>query len=210
MAREWILNSMMNRFQLNYKRNVGPTSASIRECEPRNKDEWANYYFSYVKSREHIERLGEKLYIKITEVLPKELEDITEQHCIDYIFEMVIDRTYAGYQNEIRTIYGQLEKNLACKILPSPDEWDRLFNIDFYIKIDDKCIGLQIKPVDRNIQLPQIHKERMIAENTHAEWTKKFGGKVFFIYSMGVSNNKTIVNKEVVKEIADEMKRLKS
>jgi len=25
MAKEWILNSAMNRFQLNFKRNVGPT-----------------------------------------------------------------------------------------------------------------------------------------------------------------------------------------
>ena len=30
MAKEWILNSAMNRFQLNFKRNVGPTSESIR------------------------------------------------------------------------------------------------------------------------------------------------------------------------------------
>ncbi|NTW84443.1 MAG: hypothetical protein HGB36_13990 [Chlorobiaceae bacterium] len=33
MAKEWILNSAMNRamnrFQLNFKRNVGPTSESI-------------------------------------------------------------------------------------------------------------------------------------------------------------------------------------
>lgn len=32
MAKEWILNSAMNRFQLNFKRNVGPTSESIRQC----------------------------------------------------------------------------------------------------------------------------------------------------------------------------------
>ncbi len=30
MAKEWILNSAMNRFQLNFKRNVGATSESIR------------------------------------------------------------------------------------------------------------------------------------------------------------------------------------
>ena len=28
MAKEWILNNAMNRFQLNFKRNVGPTSES--------------------------------------------------------------------------------------------------------------------------------------------------------------------------------------
>ena len=49
MAKEWILNSAMNRFQLNFKRNVGATSESIRKCEPRTIDEWKNYYFSNVR-----------------------------------------------------------------------------------------------------------------------------------------------------------------
>ncbi len=29
MAKEWILNSAMNRYQLNFKRNVGAVSESI-------------------------------------------------------------------------------------------------------------------------------------------------------------------------------------
>ena len=40
MAKEWILNSAMNRFQLNFKRNVGPTSESIRKCTPKTVEEW--------------------------------------------------------------------------------------------------------------------------------------------------------------------------
>ena len=44
MAKEWILNSAMNRFQLNFKRNVGPTSEGIRQCAPRTIDEWRDYY----------------------------------------------------------------------------------------------------------------------------------------------------------------------
>ncbi|MDR3049374.1 MAG: MjaI family restriction endonuclease [Elusimicrobiota bacterium] len=36
MAKEWILNSAMNRFQLNFKRNVGATSESIRKCSQKN------------------------------------------------------------------------------------------------------------------------------------------------------------------------------
>lgn len=55
----------MNRFQLNFKRNVGPTSESIRKCEPKSLDEWREYYFKNVRSKEHIEELGKKLYIKI-------------------------------------------------------------------------------------------------------------------------------------------------
>jgi hypothetical protein len=96
MAKEWVLNSAMNRFQLNFKRNVGPTSESIRKCEPKTLDEWKNYYFSQVRSQEHLIELGRKLFLKINEVLVSEIEDLTEQDCIDYIQLVVINRTYDG------------------------------------------------------------------------------------------------------------------
>ncbi|HBQ82086.1 MAG TPA: MjaI family restriction endonuclease, partial [Bacteroidales bacterium] len=90
MAKEWILNSAMNRFQLNFKRNVGPTSESIRKCSPKCLEEWRDYYFSKVKSKEHIIDLGKKLYVKITEVIQSEVADVTEQDCIDYMIQLVI------------------------------------------------------------------------------------------------------------------------
>lgn len=83
MSKEWILNNAMNRFQLNFKRNVGPTSESIRKCSPKSIDEWQKYYFSKVKPKSHIEDLGRKLYTKITEVLPVEIKSVTEQDCIN-------------------------------------------------------------------------------------------------------------------------------
>ena len=89
MAKEWILNSAMNRFQLNFKRNVGPTSESIRQCEPKTMDEWRAYYFKNVRPKEHIEELGKKLHIKITEVIQAEVEEITEQDCIDYMEDIL-------------------------------------------------------------------------------------------------------------------------
>lgn len=100
MAKEWILNSAMNRFQLNFKRNVGATSESIRKCEPKEIEEWRDYYFSKVRSREHIIELGKKLYIKITEVITSEVEAITEKDCIDYMLQLVIDRAFDGYITE--------------------------------------------------------------------------------------------------------------
>src|SRR3989337_1469709 len=93
MAKEWILNSAMNRFQLNFKRNVGPTSESIRQCAPKTLAEWREYYLKNVRSREHIESLGKKLYVKITEVIQAEVEEITEQACIDYIVDRKIELT---------------------------------------------------------------------------------------------------------------------
>lgn len=118
MAKEWILNSAMNRFQLNFKRNVGPTSESIRKCAPGTIDEWREYYFSNVRPKEHIIELGRKLYIRITEVISVE-------------------------------------------------------NVDFFIKIKDKFIGLQIKPVSQGIQLSQIFKEKSLQQKTHKKFVKE-------------------------------------
>ena len=208
MAKEWILNSAMNRFQLNFKRNVGAVSEAIRKCAPKSVGDWKKYYFTNVRSKKHIEELGKKLHIKITEVISAEVEDITEEDCIKYLYNMVINRTFDGYMTEIKTIYGQLQKILGIKIEPAPDEWDRLFNVDFFIKIKDKYIGLQIKTAGGVSHIPEIFKEGAIQAATHKEFTEKFGGKVFYIISIKEGNTKKIHNTEVIQEIEDEIKRL--
>lgn len=210
MAKEWILNSALNRFQLNFKRNVGPTSESIRKCSPKTLEEWRDYYFQNVKPKEHIIELGKKLYIKITEVIQAEVAQITEQDCIDIMIHLVINRTYDGYVTEIQTIYGQLQKILNVNIEPAPDEWDRLFNVDFFIKINDKYIGLQIKPISSGgeTQLPEIFKERNIQLKTHLEFEKEYKGKVFYIYSVKNGEKKEVANLDVIDEIKSEIIRL--
>ncbi len=208
MAKEWILNSVMNRFQLNFKRNVGPTSESIRQCAPRTMDEWREYYFLNVRSKDHLEELGRKLYIKITEVIQAEVEEITEQDCINYMIQLVIDRTFDGYMTEIKTIYGQLERELQIRIEPAPDEWDRRFNVDFFIQVGNSYIGIQIKPINQGIQLSQIFKEKDLQLKTHQKFTSQYGGKVFYIFSSKVGDRKEIQNKEVINEIKQEIERL--
>jgi len=208
MAKEWILNSAMNRFQLNFKRSVGPTSESIRKCEPKTLEKWREYYFSNVRPKEHIIELGKKLYVKITEVISAEVEEITEQDCIDYMLNLVINRTFNGYLTEIKTIYGQLKQILAYEIEPASDEWDRLYNVDFFIKIGNKYIGLQIKPVNQGIQLAQIFKERKFQLKTHEKFKEKFGGQVFYIFSSKTDSKKVIRNPEVIDEIKTEISRL--
>ncbi len=208
MAKEWILNSAMNRFQLNFKRNVGAVSEEIRKCAPKNVEEWESYYFKNVKPREHIEELGKKLYVKITEVISAEVENITEDDCISYMYNMVVDRTFDGYMTEIKTIYGQLQEILNVKIEPASDEWDRLYNVDFFIEINGKFIGLQIKPVNNASHIPEIYKERNLQKNTHEKFTKKYGGKVFYIFSVKEKNKKRIANPEIVKDIRNEIERL--
>jgi hypothetical protein len=208
LPKEWILNSATNRFQLNFKRNVGAVSEAIRKCAPKSLEEWRDYYFKNIRTKEQIEELGRKLYIKITEVIASEVEDITEEDCIHYVYQLVINRTYDGYTTEIRTIYGQLQDQLGVKIEPAPDEWDRLFNVDFYIKVNDKYIGLQIKPASGVSHIPEIFKERNQQAATHKKFTELYGGKVFYVISIKEGNKKVIQNKEVIDEIKTEIKRL--
>ena len=169
-------------------------------------------YFKNVKSQSHIEELGRKLFVKITEVIQSEVLVITEEDCIEYMIQLVIDRTFDGYISEIQTVFGQLQKEIEEKIEPAPDVWDRLYNVDFYIKINDNFIGLQIKPIGNSdssgLQLAQIFKEKSIQQNTHLKFSKKYNGKVFYIFSIKVNGKKIIHNTEVIQELKNEIKRL--
>lgn len=210
MAKEWILNSATNRFQLNFARNVGKVSEEIRKCSPKTLSDWETYYYANVYPKEHLVDLGRKLYVKITEVLVAEIEGVTENDCIDFIVTLVINRTFDGYTTEKQTIYGQLQELLGVKIDSAPDEWDRLFNVDFYIKIKEKYVGLQIKPASGVAHIPEIFKERSLQLKTHEKFTAKYGGKVFYVISMKTGDKKTIYNTDVIEEIRAEIKRLQS
>jgi len=214
--KETLLNYGMNRWGLNKAANVDGTSELIRKCSPKSFEEWEDYYFKNAKqkkrngvkiTREYITELGRKLYIKLSEVVQNELESIAEEECIDYAYNLVMNRTYEGYMGEIQTIYGQLQKALGVKIHPAPDIWDRTYNVDFYIQVNDKYIGLQIKPISSGMALDQYQWDE-IQEITHKKFTNKFGGKVFFVFSVKVGNKKKIHNTEVISEIEEEIKRL--
>lgn len=124
------------------------------------------------------------------------------------MIQFVIDRTYDGYVTEIQTVYGQLQKILGVRIEAAPDEWDRLFNVDFFIKVREKYIGLQIKPVNAGIQLPEIFKEYNLQNKTHQKFTEVFGEKVFYLFSAKIGDKKEIQNKEVIADIQIEIERL--
>lgn len=113
------------------------------------------------------------------------------------------------YKSEIQTIYGRLEEKLGVRIQPAPDEWDRGYNVDFYIDVKGKYIGLQIKPAGY-AYITQIINELEFQKNTHEEFTKKFGGKVFYIISITEGKNKIIHNPEIISEIQREIVRLSS
>ena len=105
--KEFILNYTMNRWKLNQKSNVGPTSDSVRLCNPKTCEEWQNYYFRNVRSSNHLDDLGRKLYDHVKNTLPEEkrfhqdlIDCVTLDDCIAYIHMVVIDRVYNGYLKE--------------------------------------------------------------------------------------------------------------
>lgn len=185
MAKEWILNIATNRWGLNKKNSVGPLALWIRECVPKTLSDWEQYYLKKLaeflkekkinlKPDEYITYLGQKLYVKISETLIAEINDVTEADCIEYIRNLIINRTYEGYHNEVKTIYEYLENTFGTKIYPAPDKWDRLYNVDFYLRAPNRLIGLQIKPLTYE-QLPEIHKWRKWLERTHEKFKKEEG-----------------------------------
>ncbi len=195
------------RWGLNKKNKVGPVAELIRKCSPKTKDEWEYYYYQNVYSKEHLEQLGRTLYIKISEVCRAEIDSIEEQDCIDFVINLVINRTFDGYQSEIQTIYGQLQHELGVRIIPAPDQWDRGYNIDFYIDIKGKYIGLQIKPAGY-AYITQIINEFQFQKKTHEKFTAQYGGNVFYIISIAEGKKKIIHNKKVIDEIKREILRL--
>ena len=219
MSKEWILNIATNRWGLNKKNSVGPVAEWIRECSPKKIEEWESCYKDklkkflerkkiYIKPDEYLEDLGKKLYTKISEVLKKEIEEVSEEDCIVYVKSLVINRTFDGYQTEINTIYSILEKELGVKLIPAPDNWDRLYNVDFYIRVKNKYIGIQIKPISYN-QTPEIHKWKDWLEKSHKKFKEKFGGDVFIVFSVkNKAGRKEIWNKEVIEDIKKEIERL--
>lgn len=214
---EPLLNYGLNRWGLNKAYSVGALSELIRSCAPNEYKEWEEFYFTKGKqkkkngidiTREYITGLGQTLYIKLSEVVQSELAAISEEECIEYAYNLVLRRTYDGYRTEIETIYGQLESAVERKIEPAPDNWDRAYSVDFFIKVKDKFIGIQIKPIASGQALNQYQWIEMHMVN-HQKFESEFGGKVFFVYSTkSTAGKKKIHNIEVIDQIRAEIERL--
>ena len=156
-----------------------------------------------------VEELGERLYCKITEVVVPEWEEafkqLTRQDCIDYIYNLTINRTYDGYLREKSVVNDGLAKLFPELIFEEIDpELDHAGDIDYIARIGNNALGIQIKPITAKANFGSYSlTERMKA--SFADFTEKFGGKVFVVFSL----DKEIANKEVVDEIRKEIERLK-
>ncbi len=220
--KEKVLNYTSNTYQLTRPSKVGEVMALIRECQPKAFKEWEEFYFdkAYTKTkrpikvtRELLDELGERLYSKITEVVIPEwtsaFKDLTLEDCKEYIYEVTIVRTFDGFLLEKSVINDGLAKIFPEVTFEESDpELDHAGDIDYIGRVGDKAFGIQIKPITANSNFGNYNITERMSESFQ-DFEKKFGGKVFVIFSSRQGNRKDIVNKEIIKDIKKEIERLK-
>jgi len=215
--KERVLNYACQTYQLSRPSKVGAVMELIRRCQPQSIEEWECWYFDNAQTntkkptkitKESLRELGERLYSKITQIVIPEWEsafkESTEQDCIDYIYNLTINRTYDGYIREKSVINDGLAKIFTRLEFKETDpELDHAGDVDFTACVGGYQIGIQIKPITANANFGSYSlSERMKA--SFNSFTEKYGGKVFIVYSL----KGEIANKNIVEEIRNEIERL--
>ena len=215
--KEHVLNYACQTYQLSRPNKVGAVMALIRECQPATIEEWETWYFAHAfttgkqpakVTAESLRELGERLYAKIKEVVMPEWQEsfrqLTEQDCIDYIHNLTIQRTYDGFLREKSVVNDGLAKLFPEVIFEETSpELDHAGDIDYMIRVGDRAIGLQIKPVTAQANFGGYSlTERMKA--SFDKFSEEYGGKVFIVQSL----DGEIANKEVIEQIRTEIERL--
>lgn len=215
--KEKVLNYATQTYQLSRPNKVGAVMALIRECQPKTIEQWERWYFENASTdgktptkitKESLEELGERLYVKIKEIVIPEwteaFNQLTLQDCIDYIYNLTINRTFDGFIREKSVIEDNLAKTFAnVKFEESDPQLDHAGDIDYLGWVGRKAFGIQIKPVTAKANFGNYSAtERMKA--SFDDFTRKFGGRVFIIFSV----DDKIKNEEVIDRIAEEIKRL--
>ena len=119
--KEHVLNYACQLYQLSRPSKVGAVMSLIRECQPTSLEQWKDWYFehAYTESKDpckvtmdSIKDLGERLYCKIKEIVMPEWEEafrqLTLQDCVDYVYNVTINRTYDGYVREKSVVIDEI------------------------------------------------------------------------------------------------------
>lgn len=216
--KEKVLNYACQTYQLSRPNKVGTVMALIRECQPKSIEEWEKWYFDKAHTdgkttikitKEILQELGERLYVKITEVVIPEWQEafsgLTHQDCVDYISNLTIQRTYDGFLREKSVITDNIARKFPeIKFEESDPELDHAGDIDYLGYVGTKAFGIQIKPVTARANFGNYSAtERMKA--SFSDFETKYGGKVFVVFSV----DDEIKNIEVLESIEEEIARLK-
>ena len=215
--KEHVLNYACQLYQLSRPNKVGAVMALIRECQPTSLKQWEEWYFqnAYTAAKEPakvtvetLRELGERLYSKIKEfVIPNweaAFRELTLQDCIDYVYNVTINRTYDGYIREKSVVSDVLAKRFTnVEFIESDPELDHAGDVDYCVRVGTRQFGIQIKPITANSNFGGYSlSERM--KSSFAAFTEKYGGKVFVVYSL----KGEVANAEIIDDIAAEISRL--
>jgi len=127
---------------------------------------------------------------------------LTLQDCVDYIINLTINRTFDGFIREKSVVEDNLAKEFPqVRFEESDPELDHAGDIDYLGWVGQKAFGIQIKPITSKANFGNYSaSERMKA--SFIEFSQKYGGNVFVIYS----EKEKIKNEEVIGQIAAEIK----
>jgi hypothetical protein len=215
--KEKVLNYATQTYQLSRPNKVGAVMALIRECQPKTIEQWEKWYFENATTdgktptkitKQSLEELGERLFIKIKEIVIPEwteaFNQLTLQDCIDYIHNLTINRTFDGFIREKSVIEDNLAKTFPhIRFEESDPQLDHAGDIDYLGWVGDKAFGIQIKPVTAKANFGNYSaSERMKA--SFNDFEKKFGGRVFIVFGV----DEKIKNEDVIEQIAAEITRL--
>lgn len=127
---------------------------------------------------------------------------MTLQDCVDYIINLTINRTFDGFIREKSVVEDNLAKEFPqVRFEESDPELDHAGDIDYLGWVGQKAFGIQIKPITSKANFGNYSaSERMKA--SFIEFSQKYGGNVFVIYS----EKEKIKNEEVIGQIAAEIK----
>ncbi len=133
--KEKVLNYANQTYQLSRPNKVGAVMALIRECQPKTIQEWERWYFenAYTVAKtptkitsESLRELGERLYEKITEVVIPEWQaafsQLTLQDCIDYIYNLTVNRTFDGFLSDLKIKFYAKWKEFIKEQAVDPDQ----------------------------------------------------------------------------------------
>ena len=191
----------------------------IRQCQPSSIEEWESWYFENAMtegktpvkiSRESLLELGERLYTKMTELVIPQLQEainsLTRQDCVDYVYNLTINRTFDGYQREKSVVNDGLAKIFKDIIFEESDpELDHAGDIDYVAHVGNYQIGIQIKPVTANANFGGYSLTERMKASIEA-FKEEYGGEVFVVFSL----DGKIANPDVIEEISKEIKRLRN
>jgi len=215
--KEKVLNYACQTYQLSRPNKVGAVMALIRECQPKTLKGWEDWYVKNAYTdgknptkitKENLKELGERLYAKIKEVVIPEWQEafnqLTLQDCVDYIYNLTINRTFDGFIREKSVVNnGLAEIFKEVKFVESDPQLDHASDIDYLGYVGNKAFGIQIKPSTSKANFGNYSaSERM--KGSFKDFETKYGGKVFIVYSL----DGEIANQEVIEEIKKEIEKL--